>query len=182
MESCFIIKSKAPWKRCFSPHNCWSFCRGNKSLVELKEDHSKIVRIEKNGNIIFLADKQEKDEEEIQISIKEIYDFANLVKIEDIRTVISRQIEYNLAICLEGLNHTYGQNIGQTLIEIYGDDVKIRARALAAAGSDARMSGCGLPVIINSGSGEKRTEPWGVWTGSNISMRNNAGINTFRRK
>lgn len=64
-------------------------------------------------------------------------------------------MDFNTAICAEGHKHSYGQNIGKTLLSVYGTDAKISARALAAAGSDARMSGCSLPVVINSGSGNQ---------------------------
>ena len=67
----------------------------------------------------------------------------------------SRQIDYNLAISEEGLRGNYGASIGKTLLETRGDDVRVRARAQAAAGSDARMSGCELPVVIVSGSGNQ---------------------------
>lgn len=82
-------------------------------------------------------------------------DFINTVDIEDIREVIGRQIEYNTAIADEGMRGDYGANIGQVLLKAYGDDVRTRAKARAAAGSDARMNGCELPVIINAGSGNQ---------------------------
>lgn len=75
--------------------------------------------------------------------------------IEDIREILERQIHYNMAIAEEGLRGDYGANIGSVLLATEGDDVRIRARAMAAAGSDARMNGCELPVIINSGSGNQ---------------------------
>ena len=88
--------------------------------------------------------------------MKAIWDFINTVEVDDIREVISRQIEYNTAIADEGLKGDYGANIGSVLLDTYGDqDVKVRAKARAAAGSDARMNGCELPVIINSGSGNQ---------------------------
>ena len=77
------------------------------------------------------------------------------VDIEEIRPVLSRQIEYNTAIADEGLRGDYGANIGSVLLDTYGDDIRTRAKARAAAGSDARMNGCELPVIINSGSGNQ---------------------------
>ena len=68
---------------------------------------------------------------------------------------MDRQNRYNMAIAEEGMKHDYGANIGKVLIDTYDDDVRTRAKAMAAAGSDARMSGCELPVIINSGSGNQ---------------------------
>ena len=77
------------------------------------------------------------------------------VRIEDIKDVIGRQIEMNTAISEEGLRNPYGAEVGRTLLYAYGDDIKIRAKAKAAAGSDARMNGCSMPVVINSGSGNQ---------------------------
>ena len=87
--------------------------------------------------------------------MKDILEFANTVDIDDVRAVLKRQIDMNSAIADEGLMHPYGAQIGRTLLQVYGDDVKIRAKARAAAGSDARMGGCSLPVVINSGSGNQ---------------------------
>lgn len=84
-----------------------------------------------------------------------IYDFSLSADLEDVEEVISRQIACNSAISDEGLAHPYGANIARVLLDTYGDRVEIRARARAAAGSDARMGGCELPVIINSGSGNQ---------------------------
>ena len=78
-----------------------------------------------------------------------------MADIDDIREVLSRQIEYNSAIADEGLAGNYGANIGTVLLNTYGNDVRTRAKARAAAGSDARMNGCELPVVINSGSGNQ---------------------------
>ena len=89
------------------------------------------------------------------LNVKDIYEFANVVKIEDVKDVLQRQIDYNLAIAKEGLENNWGANIGSVILKTYGDDIKFKAKAYAAAGSDARMSGCEMPVIINSGSGNQ---------------------------
>lgn len=89
------------------------------------------------------------------LNVKDIIDFADSVLIDDVRVHLARQIQYNSAIARAGIEDSYGANIGSVLLKTYGDDVKIRAKAMAAAGSDARMSGCELPVIINSGSGNQ---------------------------
>ena len=89
------------------------------------------------------------------LNVKDIYDFAKTVDLEDVREILERQVEYNTAISKEGLEHDWGANIGSVLLKAYGDDIRVRARAAAAAGSDARMSGCEMPVIINSGSGNQ---------------------------
>ena len=87
--------------------------------------------------------------------MEDIWDFVNTMDVEDVKEVIGRQIEYNTAIADEGLRGDYGANIGSVLLDTYGDDVRTRAKARAAAGSDARMNGCELPVIINAGSGNQ---------------------------
>ena len=87
--------------------------------------------------------------------MKSIYEFAESVDIEDVREVLERQISCNMAIAQEGLKKGYGADIANVLIKTYGDSVQVRARAMAAAGSDARMSGCELPVVICSGSGNQ---------------------------
>ena len=84
-----------------------------------------------------------------------IYEFANSVEINDVKELLERQLKYNKAISEEGLKNDWGANIGSLLLSNYGDDVKIKAKAWAAAGSDARMNGCEMPVIINSGSGNQ---------------------------
>lgn len=91
----------------------------------------------------------------MQFSMQGIYEFAEIADLADVKEILDRQIQCNTAIAEEGLAHSYGANIGSVLLSTYGDSVQIRARALAAAGSDARMSGCELPVIINSGSGNQ---------------------------
>lgn len=127
--------------------------------VRIANYHTNIVLVEKNGEkLLDLPVEGEKEEgltDRSLLDMESIWDFINTVKVDDIREVISRQIEYNTAIAKEGLRGDYGANIGSVLLETYGQDVKNRAKALAAAGSDARMNGCELPVIINAGSGNQ---------------------------
>lgn len=128
------------------------------SLVELKGTHTGIVRIEKNGQTVFLSKVQEAvQEEEIAqfLNFDVIHEFAQTVEIEDVADILEMQIVYNSKIAEYGMTHKYGANIGATLIEVYGKDIKILAKALPAAGSDARMGGCEMPVVINSGSGNQ---------------------------
>ena len=87
--------------------------------------------------------------------MKDILTFADIVELNEIRPMIERQIAYNMAIAEEGMKGDYGANIGKVLKNTYGDDVKVLAKAMAAAGSDARMSGCSMPVVIVSGSGNQ---------------------------
>ena len=89
------------------------------------------------------------------LNMKDIWDFAETANLQDVADLLERQIRYNNAIAEEGLLGDYGANIGRVLLSTYGNDVSIRAKAKAAAGSDARMNGCELPVIINSGSGNQ---------------------------
>jgi len=127
--------------------------------IVIENFHTNIVLIEKNGEVLFRAG--EKNECTIGITdrkllnVKDIVDFVDSVELSDIEDVIGRQIEYNSAIAADGMANDWGANIGKTLISTYGNDVKIRARAFAAAGSDARMGGCEKPVIILSGSGNQ---------------------------
>lgn len=128
------------------------------AIVRIANYHTNIVYIEKNSEIVFEknADTLKEDlTDKRLLNIEDIIDFANTVEIEDIKEVIGRQIEYNTKISEEGLKNNYGANIGKVLLYNYGYDVKTRAKAKAAAGSDARMNGCELPVVIVSGSGNQ---------------------------
>ena len=87
--------------------------------------------------------------------MEHIWDFVHSVDIEDVKPILDPQIRYNMAIAEEGFRGDYGANIGSVLLDMEGNDVRVRAKAYAAAASDARMSGCELPVIINSGSGNQ---------------------------
>ena len=128
------------------------------SLAEIAFAHTNIVRLEKNGKIIFSKEKKAESAattDRSLLNLKDIYEFAQTVEIDDIRDLIDRQLAYNMSIAREGLTKKYGANVGATILKYYGDDVRNRARALPAAGSDARMNGCVLPVMINSGSGNQ---------------------------
>lgn len=129
------------------------------SSVRISGFHTNIVHIEKNNETIFKSDTISAPNKELTdrsiLSMEGIYDFANSVEIEDVKEILKRQLEYNKAISDEGLRNDWGANIGSLLLSNYGNDVKIKAKAWAAAGSDARMNGCELPVIINSGSGNQ---------------------------
>ena len=130
--------------------------------LRLADYHTNIVHIEKNGEILLkcgavvaagaaasgLTDRG-------CLSVDAIVDFADTMDAEDVREIVERQISYNWAIAQEGMARDWGANIGKVLREYYGEDVKVRARYMAAAGSDARMSGCEMPVIIVSGSGNQ---------------------------
>ena len=127
--------------------------------VRIANYHTNIVRIEKNQEILLDIPVQGEEEEGLTdrslLDVKDIWDFINTMDVEDVREILDRQITYNTAISDEGLRGDYGANIGSVLLSMYGDDVRNRAKARAAAGSDARMNGCELPVVINAGSGNQ---------------------------
>ena len=128
------------------------------ALVRIANYHTHIVRIEKNGTVLKDLPVQAAEEgltDKSVLSVRGILEFAREADLSDVEETLSRQIRFNTAIAQEGLRGDYGANIGQVLLSAYGDDVKIRAKAMAAAGSDARMNGCGLPVVIVSGSGNQ---------------------------
>ena len=136
-------------------------CRGESSAkVRIANEHANIVLIEKDGEVLFEKDPDAGQEDADSLpdydllTVKDICDFADTCEIEDIRETLDRQIEMNTAISQEGLRHDYGANIGKVLLTT-GNDVRTRAKASAAAGSDARMNGCEMPVVICSGSGNQ---------------------------
>lgn len=134
---------------------------GHSASVRVANQHTNIVSMARDGETLFEAPAvgcgttPAASPDRALMDFDDIFDFADTVDIEDVKPLLDRQIAYNTAISREGLQGDWGANIGSTLLKIYGDDVKIRARAAAAAGSDARMSGCELPVVINSGSGNQ---------------------------
>lgn len=132
---------------------------GSAARVRIAQEHTNIVEISKDGELLFEKTADGEEEEYVPdyslLNIEKIYDFADTADLEDVKAVLDRQIAYNTAIAEEGLRGDYGANIGRVLMEEYGDRIENRAKAMAAAGSDARMNGCDLPVIINSGSGNQ---------------------------
>lgn len=126
--------------------------------VRIVNSHTNIVYIEKNKEILLdipYEVSQKKDNKKELLNMQDIWKFTNEVEIDSVREVLDQQIYYNSMIAEEGLLGDYGANIGRVLLKTYGNDVKTRAKAKAAAGSDARMNGCELPVVINSGSGNQ---------------------------
>ncbi|MCD4677507.1 MAG: L-serine ammonia-lyase, iron-sulfur-dependent, subunit alpha [Desulfobacula sp.] len=136
------------------------FSEESKALVQISHFHTNIVLITKDEKTIY--QNQDCDEagtsnltDRSIMNVKDILNFAESVELSKIKDLLQRQIDYNTSIAAKGLKEDWGANIGSVLLEIWGDDIKIRAKAMAAAGSDARMSGCELPVIIVSGSGNQ---------------------------
>ncbi len=127
--------------------------------VRIANYHTNVVLIEKNGEVVKKLPVEGEREEGLTdrslLSMEGIWDFVNTVDIEDVRAILDPQIQYNWAIAQEGIQGDYGANIGSVLLKMSEQDIRTRARAMAAAGSDARMNGCELPVIINSGSGNQ---------------------------
>lgn len=140
-------------------HFIVSVFKGSDSAsVEIKHTHLNIVRKIKNGKTLMNVPCDRSEEGMINtdfMSLRGIYDFIAAVDLEQIRRPIEQQILYNRQICAEGLSRSYGLNVGRLMMKVFGDDWKTAACATAAAGSDARMSGCVLPVVINSGSGNQ---------------------------
>ena len=130
----------------------------HRAEVTIVNRHTLITKIMYDDRVLFEQKPVEKEkygEDWDRWSIGNILKFADEVDVEEIREVLWNQIEKNSAIAAEGLSGNYGARVGKTLLEVYGNAVHIRARAKAAAGSDARMGGCSMPVVINSGSGNQ---------------------------
>ncbi len=129
------------------------------AFVQIAGGHTNVIRLRKNDTVFvdreYVQGKQVEQTDHSLLSVEKIVAFADCVNIEDIKETLDRQIEYNMAIAQEGLAGKWGANIGTVLLNAYGDTVYNRAKAWAAAGSDARMSGCEKPVVINSGSGNQ---------------------------
>ena len=129
--------------------------------LRISDFHTNIVYIEKNGEVLLEAGHScaETPTEALTdrsfMSVEGILEFVETMNVDDVREMVERQIDYNYAIAEEGIRNDWGANIGSVLLRHNGDDVATRARAMAAAGSDARMSGCEMPVIIASGSGNQ---------------------------
>ncbi|MBQ8405942.1 MAG: serine dehydratase subunit alpha family protein [Clostridia bacterium] len=147
----------------FTPENARVFDIGitlrserHEAYVRIADAHTNIVCVKLDGQVLYEnLPKEEQRADRGCLTIENIVGFANEVDIELVRELLDRQISYNMAIAEEGLKNSYGANVGKVLLRAYQPDIKITARAYAAAASDARMNGCELPVIINSGSGNQ---------------------------
>ena len=140
------------------------FAGADSASVEIIHQHTNIVRTTKNGKEVMSvpfdpASANAALTDRSGLSVKKILAFADTIDLNRVRPILERQIEYNTRIAQEGLAHRYGINAGANLLKAAEAEqavtVKIRAQAAAAAGSDARMSGCTLPVVTNSGSGNQ---------------------------
>ena len=132
---------------------------GHSVRVRIADRHTHVVEIERDGESLLCEELSGEDigddPDEALLTIEGIYDFACTCDTADVCELLDRQIACNTAIAQEGLTGRWGASIGKILLDSFGDDVSVRACAYAAAGSDARMSGCELPVVINSGSGNQ---------------------------
>lgn len=129
--------------------------------VRICHQHLNVVLVEKDGKILR---KKPLDDgcpigaispDKRLLTVGDILEFARCVELDDVREVLERQAACNMAVSEEGLRGDYGGNVGKVLLRGSGDCVSVRCKAKAAAGSDARMGGCELPVVINSGSGNQ---------------------------
>lgn len=136
--------------------------KGHYAEVKVIDGHTNVVLVRRDEEILYensmiseVPDEAVHKADHSLLEVEKIVAFAEEVLLEDVTEVLERQISYNKAIAEEGLRGNYGANIGKVLLNAYGNSVSNRAKAWAAAGSDARMSGCELPVVINSGSGNQ---------------------------
>ena len=131
----------------------------DKAVVHIANNHSNIIYEEKNGDVLLQKPLVESAEDNLQdksvLNIADIVEFANTVDVSRVAETLDRQINCNSAIAEEGLRGNWGANIGSVLLKEFGNDIRTEAKAYAAAGSDARMSGCEMPVAIVSGSGNQ---------------------------
>ena len=138
-----------------------SYFEGHCVRVEIVDTHRNIVLIRKDEEVLLKKEIQEEKATPVEtvdyslLNMEDIFDFIQTMDVKDVEETLDRQIEYNMAIAQAGLDGDWGANIGSTLLAAYGDDIRVQAKANAAAASDARMNGCELPVIINSGSGNQ---------------------------
>lgn len=128
----------------------------HEAYVRIADTHTNIVSIKKDGETLFEnLPKESEKADKSSLTVKTILEFADGVELDAVKEILDRQISYNMAIAEEGLKNNYGANVGKVLLRAYQPDIKITAKAYAAAASDARMNGCELPVVINSGSGNQ---------------------------
>lgn len=128
------------------------------AIVCIENYHTNVTKLEKNGEELPFEKSEylpEKLTDRSILNVKDIVSFADDVELDSVRNLLEKQIEYNTAISEEGLRNHYGANVGKILLDTFGKDVHNVAKASASAGSDARMNGCSLPVVIVSGSGNQ---------------------------
>jgi len=131
----------------------------NSAEVIIADQHTNIISIKKNNKMIFNKKEEseliEEGESKDFMTVKSIYDYILAVDVLTLNQLLDRQIKMNTNIAEEGMSKPFGANVGKTLLKAYGNHVDNMAKVYAVAGADARMGGCSLPVIINSGSGNQ---------------------------
>lgn len=137
----------------------------NEAVVEVRNYHRNITKIEKNGELLYQQENTcheisvKEDPDKALLNIADILAYGDSLTDPEITALLEYQLSCNLAIAEEGLRMPYGAQVGQTLLstvrEISKETARTAAKAYAAAGSDARMNGCAMPVVINSGSGNQ---------------------------
>ncbi|MDY5986960.1 MAG: L-serine ammonia-lyase, iron-sulfur-dependent, subunit alpha [Lachnoclostridium sp.] len=136
-----------------------AFAQGHTGFAQIAGYHTNVICIMKDDQILEQKEYVEQQKtfatDRSLLTVENIVEFADCVQVDEVRDILMRQIECNTAIAKEGMTGKWGAGIGRLLINSYGDSVHNRAKAMAAAGSDARMNGCELPVVINSGSGNQ---------------------------
>ena len=152
------IRVTCPETPCLLDIKLTGWREGHHACVRVANNHTNIIYMEKDGNILRELPVTGNAEDNLQdksvLNVQDIITFAETVPLDNIRPTVGPQIEKNTAIAAEGLRNSWGANIGSTLL-LSGGDVETQARAWAAAGSDARMNGCEMPVVICSGSGNQ---------------------------
>lgn len=132
---------------------------GHRALVHIANSHSNIVREERDGEVLLEKPVTDSAEDSLTdksvLNVADILEFANTAELGEMAPLLDKQIDCNTAIAEEGLKNSWGANIGSVLLADYPEGIKTEAKAWAAAGSDARMSGCEMPVVILSGSGNQ---------------------------
>ena len=133
-----------------------AFHGGHTAYVRITGHHTNVVRLEKDGEVLVnRTESKEAGTETDPLTVRAIVEFVETDSLAEVKEELERQIEYNTAICDEGLKNDWGARVGKTLLKAFGDSIHNRAKAWAAAGSDARMNGCPLPVVVVSGSGNQ---------------------------
>ena len=137
----------------------FAYSNDNVCEVRIVDYHTNVVLVRYNNEVIFkkeiVGTKKSDLTDRSLLNVEDIYNFALNVDINKIKGILDYQIKCNMEIAIEGLNNDYGANVGKTILKHESESIKTKAKAYAAAGSDARMNGCNMPVVINSGSGNQ---------------------------
>lgn len=137
-----------------------AFAGGHSAVAEIRGKHDHVARLERDGVSLCRQEEAREDAWDEKpayppMDFERIFAYVNEADLSPVAPALERQIEYNLRIAEEGLKNPWGARVGRTLLKCFGEDIENVARAYPAAGSDARMGGCVLPVVINSGSGNQ---------------------------